>query len=305
MDVLDTVRLKPLELLTDDDKQLLQDNYDNLNDEEKWAFGQFLVDPASVNEEDQNNANDSTSSTDTDNTANTNTDENSEKKTEEEKLTVSKAELDQLIQERIEAQKKQAEAENSEEADTQDKVQLPQFFEKGWKPADANEFAQALYDKLAPILVNDFTKMTERQKQQIVDYNSQMDEQYNDLAKKHSLPAMDTDEGKKIDAQIASIAVAHGKKDYYEAFDLWSKIPVELGGGYGYKQGTTTNTTTTTTTVKPKINLKERAAMVSGGKTVDNAQKNATRSHYDLQTKSLDSLMDEALSQQTKSIYTK
>ena len=169
---------------------------------------------------------------------------------------------------------------------------VTRIFDPNWKPLDWNDFAisllenptarQMLIKEMSGEVMGELKNMTQAEKEEMEKINKGYDEEYDTIAKQGLLPALNTEEGKKVDKQISLIGATYGIASIAKSYDLWKKIPIAQGGGLEY--------------VPPKkasLNLqKQRAGLVQSPSGTQPPQ-GKVRTYEDFHKKSMDDLMDE------------
>lgn len=192
----------------------------------------------------------------------------------------SQEELDAYIAQRTAQAKTPTKDKDSE--DEGDEFEIPDFFDKSYRPQDANELARKIAEKLLPLAAQSFAKMTAKEKKQVEETNKALDEQYDSLVSEGKVPKRGTDEAKKVDQTLTTLMLQYKLPDFKSAYDLYSKIPEEHGGGYKTQQRT------------PVDANKKRAAIVAGSRGGTVQTQSPKMTYKDLSTKSMDELLEDA-----------
>jgi|GEM_PF-5963169 len=58
--------------------------------------------------------------------------------------------------------------------------------------------------------------------------------EYDNLAKEKTLPTANTDEGRKFKLDLVDFGKKHGKGTYHDAYELWTQVPEQFGGGFKF-----------------------------------------------------------------------
>jgi len=158
----------------------------------------------------------------------------------------------------------------------------------GEAPKDWNDFARTIIkhlspQKYAPKLLAEFQKLTVQERKEIENINKEFDAEYDDIAAQGLIPARNTKEGEEINKQISTIGGQYGIGSMKKAYELWSKIPKEQGGGLNYAAPTKPNPS------------KEASRLVGSSSKTQNAGKTKTPIPYDKlhSARSVDELIDE------------
>lgn len=199
MDDLEEVRLKEVDELTDDEKNLLKEHQDDLSDDEKEAFKSIIETKEEEKEE--------------------------EKEDEPFKSFKTEEEFNKFIEEergKVEPEDKEEEGEDEEPVD---------FFPKDYKPKDWNQFAKDLLPKLQPHMRQEFTKYSDEQKKQIAEINAQFDQEIEQLRViDSSIPAAGTPERKEFDRELAQVALKNKNvRTMTEAYSIYKKEKGDKG----------------------------------------------------------------------------
>lgn len=230
---LEKVRWKTVSQLDDSEKEFLRQNADKLNDEEKDAFKDFLTpdnptppaDQTGKGEGGEGNNQGSQGAQDAGGQAPASGAEGGQPtapatgyqfKSEEEAAAFVKKQLDEN-----EKAKKAA-------IDAAATPAEKKWVEDNWKPKTWNEGIKTAAEAAVEIMEN---RQKEREKK-ANEARERAEKDWQALKTKYSLPELTTDEGIKIHNQIVDIGLKHGKKNFQEAYDLWSIIPTDKGGGY-------------------------------------------------------------------------
>ena len=107
--------------------------------------------------------------------------------------------------------------------------------------------AVALYFEVSKKQAKEYIDMLP--KEEIENINKTFDNEYNALSKKGLLPALNTEEGAKINQEISLIGATYGQTSITKSYELWKKIPKSEGGGLEYVPP-----------VKAKLNAQKEAA---------------------------------------------
>lgn len=173
----------------------------------------------------------------------------------------------------------------------------PVIFDPEYKPKDWNDFAvnllkspeavKILQEKIVPETRKAIEDMTTKERQELENINKGFDSEYNGLAKKGLLPALDSEEGQKLNQEISLIGATYGQVSLTKSYELWKNIPKAKGGGLEY-----------TPPAKEKLNA-QKAAAGKIGSSAGGAKAPAAkgRSYADLHNKNLDTIVSERLSE--------
>lgn len=228
---LEKLKLKTSSQLLPEEKEFIKQNQDKLNDEDKEAYADFLAEDtdevvddssgdASVDDE---NADDTTEEAADDNAS---TDDETKEPQETKSVFQFNSEDEakdfvKKIQEEDAAKKKAA----IEAAQTPEEKR---YIEENWKPIDWNDAAVRLTD----VVMQRIEEKTQAEQKAIEDSNKKLDAEWLELSKQHSIPDRTTDEGKKIHDSVVQVAIRYNLSTFHDAYDLWSKIATDQGGGY-------------------------------------------------------------------------
>jgi hypothetical protein len=162
----------------------------------------------------------------------------------------------------------------------------------GEAPADWNDFyrklltdpqtRKVLAKTMSKEVVAEIKTMTDSERAEMDKINKEFDAEYTAIAKKGLVPDLSTKEGQVINQQISLVGATYGLTSITKAYDLWSKLPVENGGGFGYKPQSSA-----------QDSRRDKAALIGGGRKVSGASTEKPRNYEDIHTKSLDQLVQE------------
>jgi len=261
---LDQLKLKTADELNDDEKDYLRTNVDKLDDEDKDAYASFLnpatpdpVTPGSVTPDPVVPDPESPPTFSFNNE-------------DEAKQFVQKAfaeEQDRQKQAAIDAAKT-----------PEEKVWL----DDNWKPKTWREGIQiAVQEALATA---DKKRADETTAQET--NRKAFENEWDGLIKANSLPARDTDEGKKVLKSVYDIGVKYGQPSFTKAYELYKILPSDQGGALDVKA------------VKAERGRSQReAAGQIGGNTPGGAQggKGAPQNYQQLHNQTMSFLIRNAL----------
>jgi hypothetical protein len=183
------------------------------------------------------------------------------------------------------------------ETPTENPTEESAIFEPGWKPKDWNDFAvqllknpnaaKILQERLVPETRKAIADMTEREKQELEQINVGFDKEYNTLTKKGLLPALNTEEGQRINQEISMVGATYGQTNLTKSYELWRKLPKSEGGGLEY-----------TPPAKAKLNAQKLAAGKVGSPQGGQPKiVGKDKSYTDLHLRSIDDQVEEAMRQ--------
>jgi hypothetical protein len=136
----------------------------------------------------------------------------------------------------------------------------------------------------APKIIEEIKKMTAAERKEVEDIDKEFDTEYDVLATEGKVPKRGTKEGDEVNTQISTIGAQFGQTSMTKAFELWSKIPKDQGGGLDYKPG------------EKKVNpSKQVSRLVGSSQQTQAAEKPKTKIPYDKlhSARSVDELVDE------------
>jgi hypothetical protein len=136
----------------------------------------------------------------------------------------------------------------------------------------------------APKIIEEIKKMTAAEKKEVEDIDKEFDAEYDALATEGKVPKRGTKEGDEVNTQISTIGAQFGQTSMTKAYELWSKIPKDQGGGLDYKPGEK----------KPNPS-KQVSRLVGSSQQTQAARKPKTKIPYDKlhAARSVDELVDE------------
>lgn len=262
MDEFENAVIKPDEALTPEDIKVILANKDKFNDEEKVRFEKLTETgfPEEVPEQtpEEKVATEKVEADRID-------EEEKNKKTEpteEEKLEIKKLETQKEIDKFVADKKKELEEagatkkEISEEKEKileiwkyskNDKDEI--FIAKENSPRDWNEamtqtvkylkdHPDILFKDIAPQMREYLRELDTKDQEKISENNKVFDTEVDTMAKEGKIADPKTPEGKLVDYLITLTGAKNGLNTMKDAYDLWTKVAPEFGGGYGYKVGT-------------------------------------------------------------------
>jgi hypothetical protein len=278
---LEEVRWKLADELNENEKEFLNEHKEELNDAEKNAFKSFL-------ETDEQTPDPVTLETKTDE------EENGEEEKDPESAEGAEggaegpitfntpAEREAWLQAEI-AKRQPITPVKVEETpeDTKSPFEIAKESLKGKKYSDASE---AYADFVATLKTQADLESKAQQK-----VNEKFEAEYKEVAEANKLPDPSTEEGKKIKDAITNIGVNNGKKNYREAYDLYTKIPEQFGGGFkviDQKKKADDN--------KKQIEDQKKKAALMGGSTPagDDKKKGIGMSYEKLHNTDMDNLLE-------------
>lgn len=166
------------------------------------------------------------------------------------------------------------------------------FFSEDWTPKDWNDYTSALLTNpevrktlikgLAPDIKTTLDDMTQAERAELDKVNSEFDKEYDALAVAGKVPERTSDEGKKVDAAISKIGAEYGIGSITKAYELWSKIPEDQGGGYKIA----------TVAKKGFQERKAKSGLIGGGTATPSV--NNKPIYKDIHNKSMDDLIQES-----------
>jgi len=161
----------------------------------------------------------------------------------------------------------------------------------GEAPKDWNDFATKIRDVLTPEVAKEVKTMTAAERAEFDKINQEYDEEYNAIAAQGKLPALDTKEGQEANKQISTIGASYGITSITKAYDLWSKIPKDQGGGLDYQPAVDVS--------KQKLQTqKQKAGLIGSSRGTPSKQNNKQIPYNKLHFTNTDDLVDERLKQE-------
>lgn len=243
MDDFEKARQKPAAWLNDDEKKVIRDNADKLNDEDKAAFASFLDTPddaagqgegqsagaadAGAGEGGGGGGEGAGAGSGDAGAGDAGAGDQGQppafsfKSEDDAKAFVLKLQQEQA-------------AEKQRAIDAATTPEEKKWVEDNYKPKDWDE----AYKKSAEYAVKLMEEKQEAREKQRQDNAKRAEADWQALIKEHKLTDVrnpdgtQNPEGVKVHDQIVEIGLKNGKKNFQEAYDLWSIIPEEKGGGY-------------------------------------------------------------------------
>jgi hypothetical protein len=216
---LDQLKLKTADQLRPNEKEFLKQNVDKLNDEDKDAYRDFLETPAP-----EVNANESV------------VPEVAEPvvpaKAEPEPVVFKTEAEAKAFVEKVTAEREAKAAQDAKDKQAAiDAAKTPEekkYVDENWKPKDWNEGIKTAAEAAADILEQRQDKKNKAEKAQ----REALEKEWDGITEKNKLPARSTPEGQKILKAVFEVGTKYNQRTFTEAFELYSKIPVDQGGGY-------------------------------------------------------------------------
>jgi len=202
---LEEVLLKDVADLTDEDKDVLKENWSDLTEDEQENF-------ASVNPSAPTGPTGSTGST------------GPTGKTEEKFSFDSKEDFDRAIQERVD----QKIAELKDQLKPEDKKgeeKSPDFVDPAWTPKNWNEAAQTLYPKFEEAIIGKIQKLSAEQKSKIDEINKSFDKELIDIRTENpNLPKVGTEEGDKFEMELSQIGTKYKLVTMKDCYNIYKDL---------------------------------------------------------------------------------
>lgn len=175
------------------------------------------------------------------------------------------------------------ESKEKEERERQSK-EAEKFFDDSYIPKNANDLAANLIPILDKKIRDNIKAEQEHLTAEQQKINTLFDKQTDDLIKGGKLPPQDTDEGKQALGSMLKFGAQYGARDVNMAYDLWSKVPEEFGGGYKIKSEE-----------KEKAKDQRAAAGMVGGLKSADPSKPKPLNYDQRRSTDMDSLIQDAL----------
>jgi len=204
---LDDIRLKDADELSDEERDFLRENKDELTDEELESFGDVLTEEKDEEEEDKH--------------------EDEEKEEEEEKGFSFESEEDFIEKTSRVFERVLEKREKKTDTDTE-KKETDRIFPEGFKPRDWEEAGQKIHEAWE----RKQKAMADELKRKADEINREWDNQLADLRIKNpNLPKAGTKEGASFDQELSGIIAKYkGVTNMNEAYEIWE---AKHGGGKG------------------------------------------------------------------------
>lgn len=217
------LKLKTSEDLDGAEKDYIIQHQNELNEEDKAAYSDFLP-REEINSES----------------------EITEDKSEEVKEPVeekppepvfkSQEDVDKYLEEKLAERDAKQKEELSARAEEEKQPEQPVFFQDGEKPTDWNDALTRAYNKAKEDAVLEYKKMNEAEKEafkeqqkKLDDANKKIQEDFEKLVKENKIPELDSEEGKEAQRKIIQFGIKH-RKNVLDAFELLEDIPTDRGG---------------------------------------------------------------------------
>ena len=232
---LDKLRLKTSDELNTDEKEFIKQNVDKLDDEDKEAYANFLVDQSESEESPAAGTETPAAGEGSGGNAGAGnggsqpqtppaTGGYTFKNEDEAKAFVAKT---------LKEQKEKEEADKQKAIDAAKTPEEKKYVEDNWKPKDWNEAlkvaTKAAMDAIREETRNETAKQEETRKK--------FEEEWDGIVEKNKLPKRDTEEGTKILRQVYEIGIKYHQPNFTTAYELWSSIPTDKGGGLDTGKG--------------------------------------------------------------------
>lgn len=224
---IEKLKLKTTSQLDDNEKQYLIDNVDKLNDEDREAYSDFLI-ADDIPNTDENTITQETTGEENQPTdqAGEDTGDGGQNNNEPQKEYVFESEEDAKnfvlkVQQEQEAAKKAA-------IDAATTPAEKKYVEENWVPDDWNVALKKAVEIAKKEIREEDAAVVKKQE----DNAKRLENEWQDLRKLHNLPERNTDEGRQIHDGIVTLGIKHGKTNFKDAYDLWSIVPKDKGGGY-------------------------------------------------------------------------
>lgn len=193
--------------------------------------------------------------------------------------------------------KKDTTAEDAEAA--KDALKSVKIFDPTWKPKDWNDALVQLFPHIRKMIKDEDAAEVAKTESGRQEFNKKLDIEYDTLVKEKKIPDRSTEDGKRVNRELATVGAAYGLGSYRTAFDIWSKLPkgteLILPNGDKAKVGGLDGAVTTPAT--KKTNPSKAASRFISGNSSAAAGGNAKKKpdYSKIHGKSMDSLLDESL----------
>lgn len=180
-----------------------------------------------------------------------------------------------------------------------DALKSVKIFDKDWKPKDWNDALVQLFPHIRKMIKDEDAAEVAKTEAGRQEFNKRLDTEYDSLVKEKKIPPRTTEDGKRVNRELAIVGSAYGLGSYKTAFDIWSKLPkgteLVLPNGDKAKVGGLGGGTADTTT--KKINPSKAASRRIAGNSTPESPAGAKKKvdYSKVHGRSMDSLLDEAL----------
>lgn len=187
--------------------------------------------------------------------------------------------------------------------------QVQQFFDAGYAPKDWNDYTNTMLEKVAPLIEQRVLATLEKRNAEFEKQQSTVRKTQEEIYKRFEGefatlatnklipdPKEKPDEYKKAHEQILALGDAHGKTNVTDAYKLWAIIPVEHGGGLA--------TTPAAPVADPAVEAKRKAdaakaaaGRIGSGRGAPGAPKAGPPAANYIHNTSMEDLIDQRLQQ--------
>lgn len=214
------LKLKTSDQLRDDERAFLKENIDQLNDEDKEAYADFLgIEAAPAAEE-----------------------EMVEPVGEEEAPPVESAPVTEAPpvvfkseeEARAFVEKTVAEKNEREKQLAIDAAKTPEqkkYVDDNWKPESWNEGISVIGKSLKEELKAELKEDAKKEADAELANQKALRKQWDDVVEKNKLPTLETPEGMKVMNEVVELGKKYGQRTFSDAYELYSQMPMSAGGG--------------------------------------------------------------------------
>lgn len=226
---LEKVKLKTYEQLSENERAFVVENKDSLNSEDLEAYAPLFTKNEEVVETPSEEAGAQGENTEGQGEGGEE-DPNAKPATEEKPVNEgyafkSEEEAREFVQKQLIESEKAKQAAIAAASTQEEKERI----DKEWKPSDWLHAKKVLGSELKEEIKADLKKEAEERRQQEI--GQQLQKEWEALAKEKGLPSDKTEKGKAIHDSIVNFGVAAKKTTFKEAYEVWSKVPEQFGGG--------------------------------------------------------------------------
>lgn len=217
-----------------------------------------------------------------------------------EEVTFKSAEaLSKFVSEQVAILNKKGTSEEDAEA-AKEALKSVKIFDEKWKPKDWNDALVQLVPHIRKMIKEEDAADTAKVEASREEFNKKLDSEYDGLVKDKKIPARGTEDGKRVNRELAAVGSAYGLGSYRTAYDIWSKMPkgteITLPTGDKVKVGGLEGSTTTTTTTKKVNPSKAASRRIAGNSTPAATAGDKKKADYSkIHNRSMDNLLDEAI----------
>lgn len=224
---LDELKLKTAPELNDREREFIKQNADQLTDEDKEAYAEFLNTDTGTQkkEEGQNNSSqDAPENNEGQKSQESNTQAQTETTGNENKEQVFTFKSEDEARQWVKKLTDEQQAEKQKAIDAAITPEQKKFVEENWKPKDWNEGIGKIVETVKAELKAEADKKAEKE---AFEY---WDNQWKELSKEKNLRPLTDPEGRKVHGQIVSLIRGYGLDSFKSGYEMWEKIEAVKNG---------------------------------------------------------------------------